>query len=245
MVQVVFYQNNTGSTTIDALEDWYDDSLNDVKITNFRKKYISYQLPISYRTPKTCANDAAADVQLQNTGCITKNALGERYDDFVKHEKMWIFRKNRLRISPLDPTERYKHVQTMIQVVFYKKTRRKMICGVGIAKKSQIGSKWTFYMPASHPIPYRILKTRANDDISDIRPKTHGYRAELCSGGTVDQKIVKNEKFALCNVSHHPPRPYRTPKTRSKDGKSGLLPKNTGSTMKDTLGKRRLKNLKA
>ena len=24
----------------------------------------------------------------KNTGCITKNALGDGYDDFVKHEKM-------------------------------------------------------------------------------------------------------------------------------------------------------------
>ena len=32
MVQVVYYQKNTGSTTKDALGDWYDDSLNDVMI---------------------------------------------------------------------------------------------------------------------------------------------------------------------------------------------------------------------
>ena len=38
MVQVVFYQKNTGSTTKNALGDWYDDSLNDVKNANFRKK---------------------------------------------------------------------------------------------------------------------------------------------------------------------------------------------------------------
>ena len=29
----------------------------------------------------------------KNTGCITKNALGDRYADFVKHKKMYIFRK--------------------------------------------------------------------------------------------------------------------------------------------------------
>ena len=35
------------------------------------------------------------------------------------------------RITPLDPTERYKHVQTMVQVVYYQKKtrvpRRKML----------------------------------------------------------------------------------------------------------------------
>ena len=39
-----------------------------------------------------------------------------------------------LRISPLDPTERYKHVQTMLQVVYCQKTRvprRKMLWGTG------------------------------------------------------------------------------------------------------------------
>ena len=41
-------------------------------------------------------------------------------------------------------------------------------------------------------------------------------------------KIQKNEKIALFNVSHRPPRPYGTPKTRYKDGKSGLLPKKYG-----------------
>ena len=31
----------------------------------------------------------------KNTGCITKNALGDRYDDFVKHEKnIDFFEKN-------------------------------------------------------------------------------------------------------------------------------------------------------
>ena len=70
----------------------------------------------------------------QNTGCITENALGDRYDDFEKHAKLLIFSKNMSRITPLDPTERYKHVQTMVQVVAYKKTRvarRKMLWETG------------------------------------------------------------------------------------------------------------------
>ena len=46
----------------------------------FEKTYIPYQLPTSYRTPKTRANDAAADVLLQN--------------DVEKHEKLLIFSKN-------------------------------------------------------------------------------------------------------------------------------------------------------
>ena len=29
----------------------------------------------------------------KNTGCVTKNALGDRYDDFEKHEKLLIFSK--------------------------------------------------------------------------------------------------------------------------------------------------------
>ena len=29
----------------------------------------------------------------KNTGCITKNALGDRYADFVKHKKCKFFRK--------------------------------------------------------------------------------------------------------------------------------------------------------
>ena len=38
------------------------------------------------------------------------------------------------RITPLDPTERYKHVKTVVQVVFYQKTRvprRKILWGTG------------------------------------------------------------------------------------------------------------------
>ena len=58
----------------------------------------------------------------KNTGCITKNALGDRYDDFEKHEEIVdFFEKNMSRITPLDPTERYKHVETMVQVVFIPK----------------------------------------------------------------------------------------------------------------------------
>ena len=63
--------------------------------------------------------------------------------------------------------------------------------GGGLGKKTQIVKKsHSLYVPYRTRIPYRILKTRANDDISDIRPKKHGPRAEIYSGGTVDQKIV-------------------------------------------------------
>ena len=36
------------------------------------------------------------------------------------------FEKNMCRITPLDPTERYKHVQTMVQVVYYQKNTGSM-----------------------------------------------------------------------------------------------------------------------
>ena len=59
----------------------------------FEKKYISYQLPIFYRTPKTRANYAAADVLLQKHELHNQKCSGDRYGDFVKHEKMLIFSK--------------------------------------------------------------------------------------------------------------------------------------------------------
>ena len=117
---------------------------------------------------KTCANNAAADVLLQKHGLHNQKCSGEKCsenatDDFVKQEKMLIFfDKNRLRISPLDPTERYKHVQTMIQVVFYQKntgSTTKNALGVGIAKKNhKLGQNGLFVCPASHPYTLQIPK---------------------------------------------------------------------------------------
>ena len=136
----------------------------------------------------------------KNTGCITKNALGDRYDDFEKHEKTLIFfDKNRLRISPLDPTERYKHVQTMIQVVFYQKntgSTTKDALGGGNRQKITNWVKMDFlYVPHRTPIPYRFLKTRANIYKSDIQPKKHVSRVQLSSGGKIVQKTGKFGKF--------------------------------------------------
>ena len=81
---------------------------------------------ISSLYPTERQNDVQTMLQLmyysKNTGYITKNALGDRYDDFVKHDFFSFFREKKLlRISPLDPTERHKHVQTMVQVVYYQK----------------------------------------------------------------------------------------------------------------------------
>ena len=136
----------------------------------------------------------------KNTGCITKNALGARYDDFVKHEKMWIFSK-KIGFASVP----YRTLQTRANddtsCLLPKKTRvprRKMlwVAKKSIAKKSQIGSKSNFlYVPHRTPIPYRFLKTRANIYKSDIQPKKHVSRVELSSGGKIVQKTAKFGKF--------------------------------------------------
>ena len=88
-LQVVYLPIKT-STTKDALGDWYDDSLNDVKNPNFRKNFKKIHLVSASLYPTERQKHVQTMLQLmyycKNTGCITKNALGDRYDDFVKHE---------------------------------------------------------------------------------------------------------------------------------------------------------------
>ena len=187
----------------------------------------------------------------KNTGCLTKNALGDRYDDFVKHEKMLIFsKKYMLRISPLDPTERYKHVQTMVQVVHYQKnTGSTTKDGLGDwyddslndVKNANFRKTNTSRMSSLYPIE---RQKRANDAAADELPQKHGLHNQKCSGepvrwfwrtGTMILKNTKNLDFFEQYASHQSPRPYRTLQTRSDDGTSCLLPNNTGSTTTDAL----------
>ena len=86
---------------------------------------------------------------------------------------------------------------TIIQVVYYHKNTGSMTkdaLRVGIAKKFQIASKLHFsYVTHCTPIPYRILKTRPHNGISDIQPKKHGPAPKFALGA-VDPK---NHKFEL------------------------------------------------
>ena len=73
----------------------------------------------------------------KNTGCITKNALGDRYDDFEKHDFYvdFLFEKNMLSHHSPRP---YRTLQTRgndgTSCLSTKKTRvprRKMLWGTG------------------------------------------------------------------------------------------------------------------
>ena len=71
---------------------------------------------------------------------MTKDAPGDRYDDFAKHVKNVDFLgENMSRISALDPTE--KHVQRIVQVVYYRKKHAlndQRCSGGGLRTKTQI-----------------------------------------------------------------------------------------------------------
>ena len=94
----------------------------------------------------------------KNTGCITKNALGDRYDDFEKHEKCWFFRK--------------------------------------------------IYVSHHSPRPYRTLQTRANDGTSCLLPEKHGFHDEKCSGGLVRWFVKWCEKCQFSKKIHLVSPPY-------------------------------------
>ena len=91
-----------------------------------------------------------------------------------------------LRVSPLDPTERYKHMQTIIQVVFYQQntgsTTKDALRGGNRQKITNWLKIALFICSHRTPIPYRILKTRANDGITDIQPKKHGPASKFALG---------------------------------------------------------------
>ena len=77
----------------------------------------------------------------------------------------------------------------MVQVVFYQKNTGSTTKEGGNRQKNTNWVKIAFFI-CSHrtPIPYRILKTRANDGITDVQPKKHGPRVQI--GGTVDKKTT-------------------------------------------------------
>ena len=200
----------------DALGDWYDDSLNDVKNANFRKKYISYQLPISYRTPKTRANDAAAEYTAK-TRVASKNALGDRYDDFEKHEKYWFFRKKYISHHSPNPTERYKHI---LKKMF---PHWKFIAFLEI-------EFWCFIPPSScifekkiHLVSSSLYPTYPTERQKHVQTmlqlmyycKNTGCITKNALGDRYDD-FEKHEKYWFFRkkyVSHHSPRPYRTLQT--------------------------------
>ena len=118
-------------------------------------------------------------------------------------------------------------MQATVQVVYYQKN-------TGSTTKD---------VPHCTPITYRILKTRANDGITDIQPEKHGSRAQICSGGTVDPKIWTFLHFLTSRTT--PLDPTGRQKHVRKMGKVVFFRKNTGSTTKDTLGKWRLKKFES
>ena len=59
------------------------------------------------------------------------------------------------RTTPLDPTGRQKHVQTIVQVVYYQKNTgcmTKDALGVGFAQKLKLSKNHTFYMSRIAPL---------------------------------------------------------------------------------------------
>ena len=300
-----------------------------MKNANFReKKYISYELPISYRTPKTRANDAAADVLPQKHGLHNQKCSGGLVRWFWRTgtmilkntEKCWFFRniyasdqsprpyrtlqtrsddgtscllpkkhgfndercsgglvrwfvkwcekcefskkKNTSHMSSLYPTERQKHVPTMLQLMYYRKN-------TGCITKNALGDRyddfegrvrwfwrtgtmilkntkkcWFFrniYASHQSPRPYRTLQTRSDDGTSCLLPKKHGFHDERCSGGLVRWFVKWCEKcqFSKKNTSRMSSL-YPTERQKHVQTMLQLMyyRKNTGCITKNALGDR-------
>ena len=143
---------------------------------------------------------------MKNMGCITKNALGDRYDDFVKRAKDWYFRKNELH-QPLDHRKSSQVLVThlwekpvassidralnfpnkglkLLHVKSGRPVGRPSTCSVNRANIVKLKERGKICISHQLPRPYRTPQTHANDAAGDVIHQKHGLHDERCSGAT-------------------------------------------------------------